>query len=86
MARLTTAQRDRLPSRDFALPKSRQYPIPDEEHARYALDDMKHEPARTRNRIVKAIKKRYPDTIDIQNTPTTTNPHTDRRILADPEG
>lgn len=37
MARLTDRQRDRLPTKDFALPKERAYPINDAAHARNAL-------------------------------------------------
>lgn len=31
--RLTSAQRDALPSRDFGLPRERKYPMPDAAHA-----------------------------------------------------
>lgn len=37
MARLTKAQRDKLPASAFVYPKTRAYPIPDEGHARAAL-------------------------------------------------
>ena len=33
MAKLTTKQRKKLPSSDFALPKERKYPIQDKSHA-----------------------------------------------------
>ena len=33
---LTTAQRNRLPSRSFGLPETRQYPMPDSSHAKNA--------------------------------------------------
>lgn len=37
MARLTSAQRNKLPSKSFAIPGSRAYPIEDAAHARNAL-------------------------------------------------
>ena len=37
MATLTAKQRDSLKDSDFVFPKTRQYPIPDEDHARNAL-------------------------------------------------
>lgn len=37
MARLTTATRNKIPTRSFALPGKRAYPIEDESHARNAL-------------------------------------------------
>lgn len=37
MARLTTAQRNALPSSDFAIPSQRKYPEEDAAHARDAL-------------------------------------------------
>jgi phage terminase Nu1 subunit (DNA packaging protein) len=61
MSRLTAAQRKALPARDFALPKTRQYPIQDQEHARYALSDMGHETAKVQQQIKERVNKRYPD-------------------------
>jgi hypothetical protein len=57
---LTKAERDALPSKDFALPLSRQYPIPDAYHAGLALDDMRVESLGDQTVIRKAIKARYP--------------------------
>ena len=37
MARLTTAERKRLPDSDFAIPEDRAYPIEDRSHAANAL-------------------------------------------------
>jgi len=36
MAKLTTRQRNNLPTKEFALPKEHKYPIPDKSHARNA--------------------------------------------------
>ena len=33
MAKLTSKQRKELPKSEFALPKSRKYPVPDKSHA-----------------------------------------------------
>ena len=42
MARLTSSQRNKLPSKDFALPGkgSGAFPIPDKSHARAALREI----------------------------------------------
>jgi len=50
-----------LPNSDFALPKTRQYPIPDPLHARLALGEAKANatPAEQKQ-IARAIRKRYP--------------------------
>ena len=37
MAKLTQAERRRLPKGRFGLPRTRQYPLPDAAHARMAL-------------------------------------------------
>jgi hypothetical protein len=60
MARLTTTQRRRLPARDFAIPERRAYPIPDEEHARWALDDAQGADATTRALVRRRVFARYP--------------------------
>jgi murein L,D-transpeptidase YcbB/YkuD len=56
-AKLSTAERDKLPSSSFAIPEKREYPIHDEEHARKAiqLSGGKAE----HGRVVKAVAKRY---------------------------
>ena len=36
MAKLTSAQRNKLPSKAFGEPKERKYPMPDKSHARAA--------------------------------------------------
>jgi len=36
MAKMTTARRKALPKKDFGLPGSRSYPMPDKAHARNA--------------------------------------------------
>jgi hypothetical protein len=61
MARLTYAQRQRLPDKDFALP-GRRYPIENEAHGRNALarvaqDGTPREKAIVRRRVL----ARYPN-------------------------
>jgi len=58
--KLTKALRDKLPAKDFALPKQREYPIPDKGHAEAALRDMTHESARNQDAIRKAVAKKFP--------------------------
>ena len=57
---LRTAQRDRLPNSDFALPHTRQFPIPDEKHARLALEQMTRESPKDQRAIARAVATRYP--------------------------
>jgi hypothetical protein len=53
--------RRNLPDSDFALPKTRQYPIPDPLHARLALGEAKaNATGAERKQIGRAIRKRYP--------------------------
>lgn len=61
MSKLTTAQRNAQPARDFALPATRQYPIMDHEHARQALQELGHEPPRIQEAIRRAVYRRWPD-------------------------
>lgn len=64
MARLTTAARKAEPARDFGLPGSRKYPMPDKTHAADAksrASEMEHKgrisPATERKIDAKADKK-----------------------------
>lgn len=58
MAKLTTEERDKLPSSAFVFPKTREYPIHDESHARDALSRSAGKPEETAVRA--AVRKRYP--------------------------
>ena len=45
MSKLTTAQRNALPAKDFAIPSERKYPIEDEAHrqnAKARASEMEH--------------------------------------------
>jgi hypothetical protein len=61
MARLTAKQRNALPTKSFAVPGKRAYPINDASHARNALARVSQfgspsEKAKVRS----AVKRRYP--------------------------
>ena len=63
MAKLTSSQLKALPDEYFGLPKTRQYPMPDEEHVikaiqffRYCKPENKDELAKNINRRAKELK------------------------------
>ena len=65
MARLTAAQRRRLPKSDYAIPskapKSGSYPINDRSHARNALARVaQHGTPAQKARVRAAVRRRYP--------------------------
>jgi hypothetical protein len=57
---LTKNERHALPSHDFALPDTREYPIQDEYHAELALQDLKAANSRDQVKIRDAIRSRWP--------------------------
>lgn len=61
MAKLTSDQRNALPSSKFAVPAGRSYPIQDASHARNALSRVAQNgtPA-LRKQVRDAVAKRYP--------------------------
>ena len=61
MSMLTSGERAKLKTSDFALPKDRAYPIHDEAHARDALSRVAQNgtPAE-RAKVRAAVKRRYP--------------------------
>ncbi len=61
MAKLTTAERNALPSSDFAEPKERKYPIEDASHRRNALSRVsQHGSPSEKARVRAAVHKRSP--------------------------
>jgi len=64
MTALTKEQRDKLPNSAFALPKTREFPINDEEHARKALQLMGERSEDEQRQIRQAVYNRYPDIAD----------------------
>jgi len=60
MAKLTTAKRKAIPSKDFAGP-DRSYPINDASHARNALARVsQHGTPALKARVKSAVKRKYP--------------------------
>lgn len=71
---LSKQQRDALPPKDFALPASRQYPIPDEQHAELALEDMQAAASPKQKALIKAaIAKRFPN-VSLNGKPRMSGP------------
>jgi hypothetical protein len=61
MAKLSSAARKALPSKDFVEPGKRKYPIEDKSHARNALARVEQSGTKTEKAKVKAaVKKKYP--------------------------
>lgn len=62
MAKLTAAMRDKLPSSSFAIPATRDYPIPDKEHAADALARVEQDGTPQQKAQVRAaVKRKFPD-------------------------
>lgn len=61
MAKLTTKQRNKLPSSAFAEPGKRKYPINDKSHAKAALSRAAHNASPEEDaKIVGKVKRKYP--------------------------
>jgi len=61
MAVLSTAERKKLPAKDFALPGDR-YPIHDESHARNALARVaQHGTPEEKAKVRAAVHRKYPN-------------------------
>lgn len=61
MAKLTTKKRKSLPTKSFALPKKRAYPIHDASHARNALARVsQHGTPSEKARVRAAVRKKFP--------------------------
>ena len=61
MAKLTTAERKAIPSKDFAGP-DRSYPINDASHARNALARVsQHGTPALKARVRSAVRRKYPE-------------------------
>lgn len=58
-AKLKARERNALPKEEFALPDSRDYPIPDESHARNALARASGKPEEKRVRA--AVRRKFPN-------------------------
>lgn len=61
MAKLTSKERKKLPSSDFALPGGR-YPIEDRNHAKAALSRVsEYGTPEEKAKVRAAVKRKYPD-------------------------
>lgn len=59
--KLSSTERDSLPSSDFAEPKKKKYPLEDKNHAKNALARVSEfGSAAEKNKIRAAVHKRYP--------------------------
>lgn len=61
MAKLTSKERNQLPSSDFAEPSKRKYPIENPSHARNALARVSQHGSPTEKSSIKAkVHRKYP--------------------------
>jgi hypothetical protein len=61
MAKLTTAKRNKLPSKSFAVPSKDGYPINDPSHARNALARVsQHGSPVEKKQVRAAVRRKYP--------------------------
>lgn len=61
MSKLNAKKRNKLPARDFALPKKREYPIEDKGHARDALSRVSGNGSSSEKKEVKtAVHRKFP--------------------------
>jgi len=61
MARLSTTARKKLPSKSFAEPDKKKYPIENEAHARNALSRVsRFGTPSEKTKVRRAVKKKYP--------------------------
>lgn len=74
---LTEAKREALPSRDFAVPSERKYPIHDREHGRLALTFVAAPSNKAyRYRVLSRVFSRYPELVNFwaETKPGLKNP------------
>lgn len=60
MAKLTAKARKSIPTKDFAEPKSRKFPINDKSHARNALSRAAAKGPAEEAKVRAAVKRKYP--------------------------
>jgi hypothetical protein len=64
MAKLTTKQRKALPAKEFVFPKTREFPIEDEAHARDALARAARKGGAVEAKVRAAVHKKYPNIVE----------------------
>jgi hypothetical protein len=60
MAKLTSATRNALPSKDFVFPKTRKFPIEDANHARDALSRAGAKGGAVESKVRAAVHRKFP--------------------------
>lgn len=60
MAKLTSAVRNALSSKDFVFPGKRKFPIEDRSHARNALSRAGAQGGEVERRVRAAVKRKFP--------------------------
>jgi hypothetical protein len=77
MGKLGAAQRNKLPTSDFALPGLRKYPVNDPGHARAALSRAAHNATPEQQMQIKAkVRRKFPS-IAVEGEPS--KPRSDRK-------
>lgn len=66
MAKLTTKSRNALSSSQFALPKTRSFPVPDASHARNALARAASKSPAVQSAVRAKVRAKFP-TIKVKN-------------------
>jgi hypothetical protein len=59
MAKLTSSERNSLPSSDFVFPKQRKFPIEDASHARDALSRAGAKGGATQSKVRAAVGRKF---------------------------
>jgi hypothetical protein len=60
MAKLTSKERNSLPTKMFIFPKTRSFPIPDKSHARAALSRASAKGPATEAKVRAAVSRKFP--------------------------
>lgn len=60
MSKLTAEERRHLPSSRFGLPETRQYPLPDRQHAIQALRELHNATPAQQRRIKRRVRELFP--------------------------
>lgn len=60
MAKLTSAERNSLPAKDFVFPKTRKFPIADASHARNALSRAGAKGGEVEAKVDAAVHRKFP--------------------------
>jgi hypothetical protein len=60
MAKLSTSQRNSLPSSDFVFPKQRKFPVEDASHARNALSRASAKGPAVEAKVRAKVKAKFP--------------------------